>query len=255
MPTKAVVQGDAGFLSDGGLRGVLDLLEVRGRLYIAVFSLGFVMGYPLAEEVIEWLLNADGYVPEDVEIIILQPLEVVLLQLRIAAQLGFALMILAIVIDLSMRNHDRIKGVVERASGGARGFGLVMAIMASLGLGALGLAYAHNILVPFLLEYLAEDSTASGLQSTWQLQKWVGFVTGLYFSSVIGFQVPVVVVALLRANVIERGSIESNRSVLWFTALFIGALISPPDPISLFLVGGPMLVLLEAALIFDKASR
>ena len=106
MPTKAVVQGDAGFLSDGGLRGVLDLLEVRGRLYIAVFSLGFVMGYPLAEEVIEWLLNADGYVPEDVEIIILQPLEVVLLQLRIAAQLGFALMILAIVIDLSMRNHD-----------------------------------------------------------------------------------------------------------------------------------------------------
>ena len=62
------------------------MLEVRGRLYIAVFSLGFVMGYPLAEEVIEWLLNADGYVPEDVEIIILQPLEVVLLQLRIAAQ-------------------------------------------------------------------------------------------------------------------------------------------------------------------------
>ena len=64
-----------------------------------------------------------------------------------------------------------------------------------------------------------------------------------------------VVVALLRANVIERGSIESNRPVLWFTALLIGALISPPDPISLFLVGGPMLVLLEAALIFDKASR
>ena len=33
--------------------------------------------------------------------------------------------------------------------------------------------------------------------------------------------------------------------------LFLGALISPPDPISLFLVGGPMLVLLEIALLYE----
>ena len=40
--------------------------------------------------------------------------------------------------------------------------------------------------------------------------------------------------------------------MIWFAALFLGALISPPDPISLFLVGGPMLVLLEVALLYDS---
>jgi sec-independent protein translocase protein TatC len=118
-------------------------------------------------------------------------------------------------------------------------------------LGAMGLVYAHNVLIPFLLQYLAEDSAASGLQSTWQLQSWVGFITGLYFSSILGFQVPILAVLLLRSGLIERRTIVENRGAIWFAALFLGALISPPDPISLFLVGGPMLVLLEVALLYE----
>jgi sec-independent protein translocase protein TatC len=87
------------------------------------------------------------------------------------------------------------------------------------------------------------------------LQSWVGFVTGLYFSSVLGFQVPILAVLLIRSGIIERGAIVENRGLIWFAALFIGALISPPDPISLFLVGGPMLVLLEVALIYERLTN
>jgi sec-independent protein translocase protein TatC len=125
----------------------------------------------------------------------------------------------------------------------------------SAALGAIGLAYSHNVLIPFLLEYLAEDSAESGLQSTWQLQSWVGFVTGLYFSSVLGFQVPIIAVLLIRSGLVERRSIVENRGAIWFAALFLGALISPPDPISLFLVGGPMLVLLEFALLYERYAN
>ena len=76
----------------------------------------------------------------------------------------------------------------------------------------------------------------------------------MYFSSVVGFQVPVMVVVLLRTGLIDREFIVENRGVIWFSALFIGALISPPDPISLFLVGGPMLVLLEVALLYERLT-
>jgi len=132
---------------------------------------------------------------------------------------------------------------------------VIVSIIMIIILGLLGLAYAHEILIPFLLDYLAEDSASSGLQSTWQLQSWVGFVTGLYFSSLVGFQVPVVVFVMLRSRVIDKSLIVENRGLIWFAALFIGALISPPDPLSLFLVGGPMLILLEMALVFDGLSR
>ena len=226
-------------------------IDRRRKLYLGVFTLGFVAGYPIGGEVIEWLLDSEGYVPEGVEVIILQPLEVILLQLRIAAQIAFGMMVATVVLDLAWlsRSAPDSTNRVSRGVGASRA---IMALGIMLALGGLGLAYAHNVLIPFLLEYLAEDSEASGLLNTWQLQSWVGFVAGLYFSSIIGFQVPIVVILLLRSGAISRSSIVENRGLIWFAALFLGALISPPDPISLFLVGGPMLVLLEVALLYDS---
>jgi sec-independent protein translocase protein TatC len=214
-------------------------LDRRRKLYLGVFTLGFVVGYPIGGEVIQWLLESEGYVPDGVEVIILQPLEVILLQLRIAAQIAFGMTVATIVLDLAWLSRSAPSDSTKRRSAGVGTSRAIMALAIMLVLGGLGLAY------------LADDSEASGLLNTWQLQSWVGFVTGLYFSSIIGFQVPIVTIMLLRSGAISRSSIVENRGLIWFAALFLGALISPPDPISLFLVGGPMLVLLEVALLYD----
>lgn len=244
-------EGLLGLFDSEGARSLISYLDKRRKLYLGVFAIGFVSGYPMAELIIEWLLDSDGYIPVGVEVIILQPLEVILLQLRIAAQIAFGLTIATIILDLSWTGSELFPEAASRFSRSSGSTRVVSAILAVTALGVMGLAYAHNVLVPFLLEYLAEDSAESGLQSTWQLQSWVGFVTGLYFSSVLGFQVPILAVLLIRSGLIERSTIVENRGAIWFGALFLGALISPPDPISLFLVGGPMLVLLEVALIYE----
>ena len=132
--------------------------------------------------------------------------------------------------------------------------GLLFVLFSMAVLGAAGAAYSDGILIPMLLEYLSEDAAASGLESTWQLQAWIGFIVGLFFASVVGFQVPLAVLLMLRYELIERTSITENREILWFSALAFGALLSPPDPLSLFLVGGPVLVLLEVALILDRIT-
>ena len=244
-------EGLLGLFDSEGARVLISHLDKRRKLYLGVFAIGFVAGYPIAEMVIEWLLNSDGYIPVGVEVIILQPLEVILLQLRIAAQIAFGLTVATIILDLAWTGSRSFPGAASRLSSTSEGTRVLSAMLMIAALGAMGLAYAHNVLIPFLLEYLAEDSAESGLQSTWQLQSWVGFITGLYFSSILGFQVPILAVLLIRSGLIERGSIVENRGAIWFAALFLGALISPPDPISLFLVGGPMLVLLEVALLYE----
>ena len=246
-------EGPLGVFGSPIFQRAISHIDRSRKLYLGVFTLGFVAGYPIGGEIIEWLLESEGYVPEGVEVIILQPLEVILLQLRIAAQIAFGMMVTTAVLNLAWLGRISLpdNSVTDRAS---RAFGSSRAIMAlamMLALGGLGLAYAHNVLIPFLLEYLAEDSNDSGLLNTWQLQSWVGFVTGLYFSSIIVFQVPIVTILLLRSGAISRSSIVENRGLIWFAALFIGALISPPDPISLFLVGGPLLALLELTIFYD----
>ena len=244
-------EGLLGLFDSEGARVLISHLDKRRKLYLGVFAIGFVAGYPIAEMIIEWLLNSDGYIPVGVEVIILQPLEVILLQLRIAAQIAFGLTVATIILDLAWTGSRSFPGAASRLSSTSEGTRVLSAMLMIAALGAMGLAYAHNVLIPFLLEYLAEDSAESGLQSTWQLQSWVGFITGLYFSSILGFQVPILAVLLIRSGLIERSSIVENRGAIWFAALFLGALISPPDPISLFLVGGPMLVLLEVALMYE----
>ncbi len=244
-------EGLLGLFDSEGTRVLISHLDKRRKLYLGVFAIGFVAGYPIAEMIIEWLLNSDGYIPVGVEVIILQPLEVILLQLRIAAQIAFGLTVATIILDLAWTGSRSFPGAASRLSSTSEGTRVLSAMLMIAALGAMGLAYAHNVLIPFLLEYLAEDSAESGLQSTWQLQSWVGFITGLYFSSILGFQVPILAVLLIRSGLIERVSIVENRGAIWFAALFLGALISPPDPISLFLVGGPMLVLLEVALLYE----
>ena len=117
------------------------------------------------------------------------------------------------------------------------------------------LLHLDGILIPMLLEYLSEDAASSGLESTWQLKSWIGFIIGLFFASLVGFQIPLAVLLMLRYDLVERRSITENREILWFAALAFGALLSPPDPLSLFLVGGPVLVLLEVALVIARLSN
>ena len=247
--------GLLGLLDSREAKVLISHLDKRRKLYMGIFAMGFVAGYPIAEVIIEWLLDSDGYIPVGVEVIILQPLEVILLQLRIAAQIAFGMIIATVIIDLAWTGGRLFPEAASKLRRPPRGSEAVTVILMSAALGAIGLAYSHNVLIPFLLEYLAEDSAESGLQSTWQLQSWVGFVTGLYFSSVLGFQVPILAVLLIRSGLVERRAIVENRGAIWFAALFLGALISPPDPISLFLVGGPMLVLLEAALLYERYAN
>ena len=233
---------------------LIKYLKGRITLLIGVFIFGLASGYPLSGDAISWLLQANGYLPEGVELIIIQPMEVILLRLRIATQIGIALVFTMIIVDLSWNgskiisksNKNKIKDNTSKITN------LFLVSLSSIGLGIIGGIYAHNILIPMLLDFLANDASNVGLTNTWQLQSWLGFVIGLFFGSVMSFQTPLVTLLLLRTKIISRSSLIENRGIIWFLALLLGAVLSPPDPISMFLVGGPIVLLLEVALLIDK---
>ena len=229
-------------------------LKGRITLLIGVFIFGLALGYPLSGDAISWLLQANGYLPEGVELIIIQPMEVILLRLRIATQIGIALVFTMIIVDLSWNGSKIIsksnKNKIKQNS--SKLTSLFLVFLSSIGLGIIGAIYAHNILIPMLLDFLANDASNVGLTNTWQLQSWLGFVIGLFFGSIMSFQTPLVTLLLLRTKIISRSSLIENRGIIWFFALLLGAVLSPPDPISMFLVGGPIVLLLEVALLIDK---
>ena len=48
---------------------------------------------------------------------------------------------------------------------------------------------------------------------------------------------------------------DATGSCIWFGAFVLGAFMSPPDPLSLFLVALPVIFLFEAAMMWDRLTR
>ncbi|MEE2747457.1 MAG: twin-arginine translocase subunit TatC [Candidatus Thermoplasmatota archaeon] len=231
-------------------------MRSRVRVLSLLFVVGFIGGYPLAGDVLEWMIAQPRLIPDETTIIILQPLELVLLRLQIAGYLGITLVVMTLIWDAArLAGSAEIPDDLElpQLPKGAlfRGF---IALCLSFGLAVLGLIYAWEVLIPFLLEYLQQDASAAGLETTWNLQAWIGFLLSLALGSALAFQVPLVVLVILRGNLVERSMLTHYRRHLWFTSVVAGAVISPPDPLSLGLIAAPMILLFEVALLIDAIS-
>ena len=87
---------------------LIKYLKKRLTVLVGMFILGLGIGYPLSGDIISWFLQANGYLPDDVELIIIQPMEVILLRLRIATQIGFGLVLATLIIDLSWNGKKLI---------------------------------------------------------------------------------------------------------------------------------------------------
>lgn len=232
-----------------------NFIRKRIKRWALIFFAGMMVGYPLSGMALSWLLQQSELVPNDVSIVVLQPLEVVILQLRLSAHFAVAIVFLAVIIEASLQAvkndgiRSQIKGIdFSKFSSLSSVF---LSLLCSIGFAAAGILYVIDFLLPLLLEYLQADAASIGATTTWQLSAWIGFIAGLCLGAVIGFQVPLITMIALRGNIIQRDELTNYRKHLWFAGFCAGALLSPPDPLSMFLVAGPMIVLFEVALLFD----
>ena len=132
---------------------------------------------------------------------------------------------------------------------------VIFTLVSILILALSGLIYSWELLTPMILQYLTDDAQSAGISTEWRLSGYVGFIVSLALASVIGFQSPVATLLILRMGVMKRSQIRGYRRHIWFTAFLLGALLSPPDPLSLFLVALPVVVLFELALVIDSITR
>ncbi len=237
------------------LRSIGARLRIRIGLIAGVAMVGFLIGYPVAGEILERLLSS-SFLPEDASIVVLHPMEVILLRLRIASYVGLALALLVFSIDLLRLggNSDLFEDTLPDLSQSIQPHlgATLLVILCSLGLAGMGLLYSFEFVVPLLLQYLSADASSFGLSTTWQLEAWAGFILSLVGASVLVFQTPMLVFSLLRSGTISRQGVTSRRREIWFSTAVFSMLVSPPDPLSLLLIALPVVLLMEGTLLLDS---
>jgi len=231
-------------------------LRKRALVLLAFFALGFMMAFPFAGSLISWLVEGSGFVPSGTDVIVLSPIELLALKLRISVYAGLSLTFMLLLVDVLFHGlrHPAVKLRIDEAGMQMPrpGSAFIISFASALLLIVVSQWWTLSVIVPLVLEYLAKDAAASGLDTTWRLSSFIGFILNLCFAGLIAFQTPLVTLLLIRSGAVEREVISSHRRHVWFSAVVLGAILSPPDPLSMILVAAPMLILFELALLFDR---
>ncbi len=104
-----------------------------------------------------------------------------------------------------------------------------------------GLAFAYFVMLPTALPFLLN---VMGIQTAPRPSTYVRFVTGLMFWVGIAFEFPLVTFVLASVGIINpRSLLKQARLAMVILAIMAAAITPTVDPINMFLVWGPLVLL------------
>ncbi len=121
-------------------------------------------------------------------------------------------------------------------------------IIASLLLFFCGMAFAYFVVFPVVFGFIVA-SAPQGVAVMTDIDKYLSFVLGMFLAFGITFQVPVVVVVLVRMGVVTVEKLREIRPYAFVGAFVIGAIFTPPDVVSQFMLAMPLWLLYEAGIL------
>ncbi len=121
-------------------------------------------------------------------------------------------------------------------------------IVASTLLFFCGMAFAYFVVFPVVFGFIVA-SAPHGVAVMTDIDKYLSFVLGMFLAFGVTFQVPVVVVVLVRMGVVSVAKLREARPYVFVGAFVVGAIFTPPDVVSQFMLAIPLWLLYEAGIV------
>mgnify|MGYP001446614819 FL=1 len=225
---------------------IVDNLRGKMWIYLIIAFVTFAVVFNFAPDIIDWI--AEKLLPSNATLIYLSPAEFFLLKLRVSGYSAITLIFLMATIQIwhIIRSRSLLPDI---------GIGKVIGIMTiSIILFMLGVVYSLELMLPTVLEYLQNDAASAGLETTYSLSAFYHFVFLLTFSLGITFQLPLIVMLMLKLELTTTEQLAEYRSHLVVVFFIMAAMITPPDVISQFLLAIPLMILYELSIIIGKIT-
>ena len=125
---------------------------------------------------------------------------------------------------------------------------VVPLIVASTLLFFCGMAFAYFAVFPVVFSFITA-AAPEGVAVMTDIDKYLSFVLGMFMAFGVTFQTPVAVVLLVRMNIVSIEKLKEIRSYVIVGAFVVGAIFTPPDVISQFMLAIPLWLLYEAGIV------
>ncbi|MDQ1314461.1 MAG: sec-independent protein translocase protein TatC [Pseudomonadota bacterium] len=121
-------------------------------------------------------------------------------------------------------------------------------VVASVLLFLLGMSFAYFLVFPVVFGFIV-GVAPEGVAVMTDIGKYLDFVMTLFLAFGITFEVPVAVVLLVKMGMVSIAKLREIRPYVIVGAFVIGAIFTPPDVISQFMLAVPMWILYEIGII------
>src|SRR6266436_6590813 len=114
------------------------------------------------------------------------------------------------------------------------------------GLFLTGVTFCYFILMPVALAVSAQYSQWFGFEVTqWRAEEYISFVCKFMFGMGLGFEMPVIILTLVRMGILDYRMLKAARRYVIVIAFVLGAVLTTPEVITQILMAIPLLVLYE----------
>ena len=115
----------------------------------------------------------------------------------------------------------------------------------------IGMSFAYFLVFPIALGFFA-NYTPEGVTMMTDIDKYLSFVLTMFIAFGITFEVPVIVIVLVRMRMVTIEKLKSIRSYVIVGAFVIGAIFTPPDVVSQLLLAIPLWLLYEFGILMAR---
>ena len=114
-----------------------------------------------------------------------------------------------------------------------------------------GMAFAYFIVFPAVFGFI-NAFAPEGVAVMTDIEKYLSFVLTTFLAFGVTFEVPVVVIVLVRVGLVSVEKLKEIRPYVIVGAFIIAAVVTPPDVISQFLLAVPMWLLYEFGILMAQ---
>lgn len=114
-----------------------------------------------------------------------------------------------------------------------------------------GVVFAYFIIIPFSLEFFSSMGYVD-VKNNFSINYYFSYILWLLVASGLVFELPVLVVILSSIGLVTPAFMRHYRRHSWVAIVVISALITPPDPVSLLMMGVPLVILYEISIFLSR---
>jgi sec-independent protein translocase protein TatC len=111
-----------------------------------------------------------------------------------------------------------------------------------------GMAFAYFLVFPIVFGFIV-STAPQGVQVMTDIGNYLDFVITLFIAFGLAFEVPIVVVVLVKFGWVSVQQLRDIRSYVIVGAFVLGAIFTPPDVVSQIMLAVPLWLLYEAGIV------